>query len=1309
MTTVYGRVTAGTRGISNVLVEVFDAPSGFDRCIPLESRKHLARQHLKRLGSATTNSSGEFEVTHQHGDEKKRWYQSHRPVNLWVTVSACCEGADSNRFIYQADIVRECAAEHEEYLICLDAQYEDVNNPLAAAEDSQSPDVIEAEFETQQKIGEARRSVARKKVQAREVLQKDFQDNIVSGLKSRMSLVERNGDGTAIDPYFVDNDEPVRRKAELRTAEEMNKDLVTSLAREDRFSLKGRILLTDAQVTALKAKKRDDVSTDDAFAVSEDDVVEALESDDGSGANPEADTQIVNRVDAIKRYCLDFTKTDECLSDLMPGGDDGHDHGDGPVVNGNGDGPIVNGDHDADADDDDGDVDDDGDGDGDGDRGIEEPNAEDRTDRTGRNVTLEQLKDELPSYMASVLDEQSALDPGGAELPAPGSRLDEAGIASANAFPSLTLPPGPADVPAFYDFYDLQIAFGPVWQEALDDSIFGDVEKLYERYVESGGTAGNFLDAVFNFSNVVWTQWLSAPIDTAVQKHVEISNKEWEALTVDQQNELSAIAAKIEERLGFLYRPKLQGNKFTDGLTGDDLKTFNRTKEYVMTHVGELREQAERIVAAARKELERQAAGKSIVPDNAILKQLRSRLTSSYPAKYFAANRQQRSVNFGLMLTYRQRWTPTAYQVGELIKSIPMAPKEVRKYSKKVVRKKRRSKKEIENNIESLKSETDSKTRAEADIVQDATDKTNFNASANGSFSVGVWSGGGSTSLTQDASSRSAETKKRMHEAVVKAAREYRNEIKVELSTEESFEEEFQESGEIMNPNDELTVTYLFYELQRRYRVEERLHRMMSVVLVAQEMPNPSEIDDDWLIAHRWIINRVLLDDAFKQPLYYVAEGLVAEQFALEEARKSLEQQRRLVEELKEDVSTTRVMTESRYAALQRSMERSARATQRKSKGGGLFGFAKKLTSYGVVGDLVDRFIPGEDESPEAARVREAAAQDAYQREMQKLRELEGQLAQQNASLSRATEEFSDRLGAHLANVVQVTELKNHIKDNITHYMQAIWMHEPFQQRWMRLKDVPVPKIKRDANVSRIYRIREDAIKGALTNVTHLGAKTHDYEVWPELPPPKNNPQNEPELETVPLYQVADIDDLIGFRANYMIFPMKEANAITDFMMEPYVERAAGGFGMTDPDELGNMNLDDFSEYVCCLKEHLSDEQFQELTPELKAQLKKLLQSPLRDDEEIVVPMDAMYIEALPGSRPILEDFKLLHRQIDAADAQEDLRLKKMEKIRYAQRLLEGRTDDPESDARYEFTGNPDMDFAITPPSGGGGSGGGGS
>ena len=36
---------------------------------------------------------------------------------------------------------------------------------------------------------------------------------------------------------------------------------------------------------------------------------------------------------------------------------------------------------------------------------------------------------------------------------------------------------------------------------------------------------------------------------------------------------------------------------------------------------------------------------------------------------------------------------------------------------------------------------------------------------------------------------------------------------------------------------------------------------MTSVVLVAQEMPQPADLDEDWLIANRWILNRVLLDD----------------------------------------------------------------------------------------------------------------------------------------------------------------------------------------------------------------------------------------------------------------------------------------------------------------------------------------------------------------------------------------------------------------------------------------------------------------
>ena len=128
-----------------------------------------------------------------------------------------------------------------------------------------------------------------------------------------------------------------------------------------------------------------------------------------------------------------------------------------------------------------------------------------------------------------------------------------------------------------------------------------------------------------------------------------------------------------------------------------------------------------------------------------------------------------------------------------------------------------------------------------------------------------------------------------------------------------------------------------------------------------------------------------------------------------------------------------------------------------------------------------------------------------------------------------------------------------------------------------------------------------------------------------------------------------------------MLFAMKQPNVITSFMMTPYVDRAPGGFTVIDPDDAGNMTLDEFGDYVCCLRKKLTPADFDELRQTLEAQLAVLRQS-LRDDEEIVVPRDALFIEALPGAHPILENFKLLHRQIDAADAQENLRLKKMEK-----------------------------------------------
>ncbi len=1248
MGTVQGEVRTTTTAVRGVLVEIFDVPEHFQRCLPLVDRSSIAQQSLRRLGSALTDDAGQFVLEYDPPTSTGLWLARKRPVNLWLSVSAF--GADKTlRLVHAEADVRRLAGELETYTVCL---ADDVVPPAAVFDTPAAiptPDAIRRKEAAREAVTQELQKSEVKAVAARAARRQDFRTKVAPTLLTELSSVERDETDAPVDPDYIDAEGAVRKHAEARMVQAIDRSFKVNAAVPLRLT--GRLSLTPQQMVAIESAG---VIDGDTVTVGEA-TLAAMLAEGGDGTNPEVGQAILSRVDALGSFCRDPNAAEQCLEPEGQNGD-----GQGGVENGSEE-PVP----------------------------ISQPQPSDGLDHVGAGIASETLVDKIPTYVAAILDE----DTNGA-LPAPGDQLSEQEVLDAPSFPSLTLPPGPADVPAFFDFHDLQIAFKPVWSEVLDESLLEDAEAAYERYVELGGDPTHIFTpplAVPGFASLTawssFTSVISAAVGTAANKpppqvtrYIAVTAEEWATLTGAHQKELRAIAADIDDLYALIHGNTTDKHDYIDNVGKKDLDNFERTLRYIQAKTAEYTEQADRIVQFARSEIDRRANARSPVPSHRVLTALQTRARSQYPTTFFAANRKGRSVNFGLLVTYRQRWTPTSYQVGELIKSIPLAPKEVRKYSKKIMRNETRSRKELESNVESQKSDTMSTSRGEAEIVQKAMEKTNFNATASGGFKIGIADVSGSSALTQDAENRSAQTKKSFHEAVVKAAREYKNELKVELESASTFETEFQESGELVNPNDEIAVTYLFYELQRRYQVTERLHRLRSVILVAQEMPAPREIDEDWIIAHRWILNRVLLDDSFRVPLSYVAEGLVADEHALTEMRKSLAQQRNLVEELKEDVTESRSLTESRYAALQRSMERAARAAQ--SKDGGIFGFAKKLTSLTAVGSFADRLFGSDDESPETARIREAATRDAYERELERLRDLEGRIAAANNSLVYATEEYTERVSAHLANVVLVNELKNHIQDNIVYYMQAVWLHEPEHMRWLRLKDVPVPVLKRGP---RSFQITRAPIAGSLAKVPHRFVGVHGYETTADVDPiPPGG-----ELPTVPLYEVADLDRLLGFRANYMVFEMKNPNALTDFMMEPFVERAAAGMGITDPDDLGNMTLEEFSDYVCCLKERLSEEEFGQLRDELNAQLKRLLQSPLRDDEEIVVPLDAMYIEALPSHRPVLENFKLLHRQIDAADAHEDLRLKKLEKIRYAKRILRDELDDPEADARYVFDGHP--------------------
>jgi len=223
--------------------------------------------------------------------------------------------------------------------------------------------------------------------------------------------------------------------------------------------------------------------------------------------------------------------------------------------------------------------------------------------------------------------------------------------------------------------------------------------------------------------------------------------------------------------------------------------------------------------------------------------------------------------------------------------------------------------------------------------------------------------------------------------------------------------------------------------------------------------------------------------------------------------------------------------------------------------------------------------------------------------------------------------------------------------------MQAIWSYEPPDERFFRLHDVRVPRL--------------------------IGQKTFTIKSDPDgipMPPDWKTPQKltvhstlDDKLQFDMLGEVADLDNLLGFKGNFMIFPMREGNDLTDFMMTPYYGQIVQ---LVDPDPLGNWTLHDFIEYVCCMYKTSSRNTFMKMLPALTkvyAQLKQLGAT----DEEIIVPNDSLYIEALLGVRPVLEDFKLLHRALDVKKVQAEVRSAELENVRMAARLFAGEREDP--------------------------------
>lgn len=814
--------------------------------------------------------------------------------------------------------------------------------------------------------------------------------------------------------------------------------------------------------------------------------------------------------------------------------------------------------------------------------------------------------------------------PGGATDSDPSRRPALADVHA--ALRDFALQAGPADVTSFHEFHDLQIAFEHVWTEVFDEYVPRLGKFLYEfvatrvQFPPAAGAGPETVEDLQRYLDTVAALAAQQSVLEDVPQEVrdllpDLTSADWSRLEAGAQDALKTWAAEWADI--------------------DDSEDQ-----------AELRARARALVEAARQgfakppELHAEDIGR-------VIADLRTRLGQRYKFDVFAPG----YCNYGILVTYRQEWKPLTFQVGDLVSTIPLAPKESRRYATRRIVKKTRTQREIEDSLRILKTASTQTKRVDSEIVDKALARSNFQANAEGGGTIGVLHVSARAGMSTDVEKQSATVKKDFREAVLTAAQEYKHEHRLEIDTSASEESEESTSGEISNPNDEIPVTYLLYELQRRYEIREKIHRLTPVVLVAAEVPSPHRIDEAWLIAHDWILRRALLDDSFRPSLEALSKEAVGAEFALESLRVNLERQARLVDQTGQQVALKKRLAEEMFGELDEALASKAR-TSREEESEGL------LESVGEA-----LFGSSRREGEEGSDIDVDKAKAALERVEAKLSELESRLATEVAALQAMTEQYTAALEKHLNRKTEISRLAAHVKDNILYYMQAIWALEPPDQRFFRLYQQEALWVAvQDGDVPYV----EDADGGLAFPIEDDGG---------EIP-----------IEYRRLVEIADLDHLLGFKGNYMIFPLRENNFVTWYMMQEYLDLR---IGVKDPDPFANYTTDELIDNIRCRH----DRDPQSITPqemeEYREVILRRLTAPRREKDEVVVPTDSLYIEALTGHHALLEDFKLRHRVLDVQKAQAEVRHGELENLRMAARLLAGEREDADVDRKIVIEGAP--------------------
>ncbi len=180
-----------------------------------------------------------------------------------------------------------------------------------------------------------------------------------------------------------------------------------------------------------------------------------------------------------------------------------------------------------------------------------------------------------------------------------------------------------------------------------------------------------------------------------------------------------------------------------------------------------------------------------------------------------------------------------------------------------------------------------------------------------------------------------------------------------------------------------------------------------------------------------------------------------------------------------------------------------------------------------------------------------------------------------------------------------------------------------------------------------------------------------------------------------------DLDNPLGYKGNYIIFPVKGECYLTQYMLSEFLD---GYLGVRDPDGADNFDAEAFDvdwQHASAIDD---ESERNGRLAELRADLVSYISAVRRSTDEIIVPTGQLFIEALPGTHPLLEDFKLLHRLEDVRKVKAEVRHAELENLRLAARLIEGHTkvellEDPDVEKKIVIDGDSES-VAVVPDGG---------